>query len=47
MFSITVLEIATKRTFTKRFNSEYLARQFVNRYKHSKKLRVIETCGFY
>lgn len=47
MFKVVVLEIATKRTFTKTFESEYLARKFANKLHHSKKLRVIETCGFF
>ena len=40
--TITVLEIATGRTFQKVFGSIYLGEQWMKKRKRSKKLRIIE-----
>lgn len=39
---ITVLEVATGRTFIKEFGSVYLGEQWMRKRRHSKKLRIID-----
>ena len=39
---ITVLEVATGRTFIKEFGSIYLGEQWMKKRRRSKKLRIIE-----
>ena len=46
MYEVTVLNLLTNATFIKQFSSPFLARKFLAKAKHSKKIRVIGTSGF-
>lgn len=41
MYELTFWVLKTNKTFTKMYNSEYLARMMCNKCKHSKKIKVI------
>lgn len=41
MYEVRLVVLENKTTVTKEFTSEYLARQFVNKLKHSKKCRLL------
>lgn len=41
MFEVTFIVLETKTEVTKKFDSEYLARKFVCKLKHSKKCRLL------
>ena len=41
MFKIVLLNIVTQQIFEKEYNSYYLYNKDLNKYKHSKKLRII------
>lgn len=45
MYEVTVLDLKSSRTFTRQFASPYLARNFINKCKRSKTVRVIATNG--
>ena len=47
MYSVTVLNLKSNSQFVKTFTSLFLAQKFVNKCKYSKKVRVIETSGFW
>lgn len=41
MYEVTFLVLESNTEVTKTFDSEYLARKFVNKLKHSKKCRLL------
>ncbi len=41
MYVVTFIVVDTKTTVSRRFTSEYLARKFVNKLKHSKRCRLV------
>lgn len=41
MYDVTFYVVESGQTVTKRFDSPYLARKFVNKLKHSKKCRLL------
>lgn len=45
MYEVTVLDLRSSKTFTRQFTSPYLARNFINKCKRSKAVRVIATTG--
>jgi hypothetical protein len=47
MYSVTVLERKTGRTFAKHFGSPYLAKAFMKKLNYSKELLVVSTEGFW
>lgn len=47
MYSVTVLNLKTKVQFVKHFSSLFHAENFVRKCIHSKKVRVVETSGFW
>lgn len=40
-----VLNLSTRKVFTKQFYSAYLARKFINKAKHSKKIEIVSVFG--
>lgn len=42
---LMVLNLETRKTFNKPFFSAYLARKFINKVRHSKKVKVIGVFG--
>ena len=42
---LTLMNLKTRRVFTKGFTSAYLARKFINKAKHSSKIRIIAVFG--
>ena len=42
MFTVYCLNLKTKEIFDKKFDSPYLCRKFINKCRHSKKVKVIQ-----
>ena len=41
MYKVILLDIETNKTFEKQFNSEYKLRNFINKVKRGKKLKIL------
>lgn len=47
MYEVTILNLVSKTTFIRQFESPYLAQKFIRKCRYSKKVRVIATSGLF